>query len=119
LEHNYVDSAVTIPFNNVVENVLLDIAQFIEVRPVKRRRPFHILGLGITPVIPFKTNQDREQRAVKFDPDTYRSRNIIERLIGWLNECRRIHSQFEKTAKNFLGMIRVAFIHRYLRLTCC
>lgn len=78
----------------------------------------YLLELGITPVIPSKANQDREERLVDFDRDTYRSRNIIERLIGWLKECRRILTRFEKTAKNFLGMIRVAFIHRYLRLTC-
>ena len=51
-----------------------------------------------------------------FDKQAYRARNIIERLIGWLKEYRRIFSRFEKTAKNFAGMIRMAFIHRYLRL---
>ena len=25
-------------------------------------------------------------------------RNIVERLIGWLKECRRLFSRFEKTA---------------------
>jgi transposase len=76
----------------------------------------YLLELGITPVIPSKTNQDRDARSVKFDQDAYRDRNIIERLIGWLKECRRIFSRFEKTAKNFAGMIRLAFIQRYLRL---
>jgi len=42
--------------------------------------------------------------------------NIVERLIGWLKESRRIFSRFEKTAKNFAGMIKMAFIHRYLNL---
>ncbi|MEZ6129587.1 MAG: transposase [Planctomycetaceae bacterium] len=46
----------------------------------------------------------------------YRQRNIVERLIGWLKECRRIFSRFEKTAINFAGMIKMAFIERYLRL---
>jgi hypothetical protein len=66
--------------------------------------------------IPSKSNEDRDARAVDFDGEAYRGRNIIERLIGWLKESRRIFSRFEKTAKNYAGMLRMAFIHRYLRL---
>ena len=76
----------------------------------------YLLALGIEPVIPSKTNEDRDARAVAFDRQAYRDRNIVERLIGWLKECRRIFSRFEKTAKNFGGMIKMAFIQRYLRL---
>lgn len=76
-----------------------------------------LLDLGITPVIPSKGNEDRDKRQVAFDKQAYRERNIVERLIGWLKECRRIFSRYEKTAKNFLGMIRLAFIQRYLRTT--
>lgn len=76
----------------------------------------YLLELGIIPVIPSKSNEDRESRAVEFDPDAYRDRNIVERLIGWLKECRRILTRFEKTAKNFGGMIKIAFIHRYFRI---
>lgn len=75
-----------------------------------------LLDLGITPVIPSKANEDPDARQVDFDKEAYRRRNIIERLIGWLKESRRIFSRFEKTAKNFGGMIKMAFIHRYLRL---
>lgn len=76
----------------------------------------YLLDLEIMPVIPSKCNQDRKTRLVEFDRDAYRDRNIVERLIGWLKECRRIFSRFEKTAKNFGGMIRMAFIQRYMRL---
>ena len=76
----------------------------------------YLLDLGITPVIPSKENQDPAARPVQFDKDAYRDRNIIERLIGWLKECRRVFSRFEKTAKNFAGMIKMAFIQRYLKL---
>ena len=76
----------------------------------------YLLDLDITPVIPSKADEDRDARPVAFDPDAYRDRNIVERLIGWLKECRRVFSRFEKTAKNFAGMIRPAFIQRYLRL---
>lgn len=78
----------------------------------------YLIALGIVPVIPSKDNEDRSARAVEFDKDAYRRRAIIENLIGWLKECRRVFSRFEKTAKNFGGMIKLAFIERYLRLTC-
>jgi transposase len=74
--------------------------------------------LGIEPVIPSKSNEDRNSRAIAFDAKAYRERNIVERLVGWLKESRRIFSRFEKTAKNFAGMLKLAFIHRYLRLMC-
>ena len=76
----------------------------------------YLLALGISPVIPSKENEDREARSVEFDKEAYRDRNIVERLIGWLKECRRVFSRFEKTARNFGGMIKMAFIKRYLKL---
>lgn len=76
----------------------------------------YVLALGITPVIPSKENEDRSARPVEFDREAYRQRNIIERLIGWLKEARRIFARFEKTALNFGGFIKMAFIERYLRL---
>ncbi len=76
----------------------------------------YLLALGIVPVIPSKANERRDDRVVAFDREVYRDRNIVERLIGWLKESRRIFSRFEKTAKNYAGMIKMAFIHRYLRL---
>lgn len=76
----------------------------------------YLIDLGITPVIPSKENE-QSQREVEFDRKSYRDRNIIERLIGWLKENRRIFSRFEKTAKNFGGFIKMAFIQRYLNLT--
>ena len=76
----------------------------------------YLKDLGIRPVIPSKSNEDRDAREVTFDSQAYRARNIVERLIGWLKESRRIFSRFEKTAKNFGGMLKMAFIQRYLRL---
>jgi transposase len=78
----------------------------------------YLLDLNIQPVIPSKANEDREERPVVFDREAYRQRNVIERLIGWLKESRRVLTRFEKTAKNFVGMIKIAFIQRYLRLLC-
>ncbi len=76
----------------------------------------YLLDLEIRPVIPSKENEDRQARPVAFEREQYRRRNIVERLIGWLKESRRVFSRFEKTARNFVGMIKMAFIHRYLRL---
>lgn len=76
----------------------------------------YVLALGIQPVIPSKDSDHRSHRAVKFDRRAYKRRNIIERLIGWLKEARRIFARFEKAALNFGGFIKMAFIHRYLRL---
>ena len=76
----------------------------------------YLMDLGIQPVIPSKENEKRGRRPVAFNKHMYRKRNIVERLIGWLKESRRIFSRFEKTAKNFAGMIKMSFIQRYLRL---
>ena len=78
----------------------------------------YLIGSGIVPVIPSKENEDRSARAAEFDKAAYRRRAIIENLIGWLKECRRVFSRFEKTERNFGGMIKIAFIERYLLLTC-
>ncbi len=78
-----------------------------------------LLGqLGITPVIPSKANEERDARGFEFDRERYRRRNIVERVIGWLKECRRVFSRFEKTAINYAGMIKMAMIERFLKTMC-
>ena len=76
-----------------------------------------LLEMNVTPVIPSKKNEDRDARPVEFDKDRYRQRNIVERLIGWLKECRCVFDRYDKTAINFAGMIKMAFIQRYLKIT--
>lgn len=76
----------------------------------------YLLDLEIIPVIPSRENEDRSRRIVDFEKERYRQRNIIERLIGWLKEYRRVFSRFEKTAKNFAGMLRIAFVQRYMKV---
>ena len=66
-------------------------------------------------LLSINTNIYKLKKCTAFDKEPCRDRNIVERLIGWLKEYRRIFSCYEKTAKNFLGMIRMAFIQRYLR----
>lgn len=75
----------------------------------------YLLALNITPVIPSRESEDRSARRVEFDRELYRRRNIVERVIGWLKEYRRVFSRFEKSAKNFGGMLRIAFTQRYMR----
>jgi len=72
----------------------------------------------IEAVIPQRSDQiaRRRGRPPKFDKDAYRQRSIIERCIGWLKECRRLATRFEKLAVNFLAMIKVAILERYLRI---
>jgi transposase len=69
-------------------------------------------------VIPQRSDQQAQHRGrpLNFDKDAYRRRSVIECCIGWLKECRRIGTRFEKLALNFLAMIKLAIIRRYLRL---
>jgi len=72
----------------------------------------------IEAVIPQRSDQLAQHRGrpLTFDKDAYRRRSVIECCIGWLKECRRIGTRFEKLALNFLAMIKLAIIRRYLRL---
>lgn len=49
-----------------------------------------------------------------FDKRAYRRRNIIERVIGWLKESRRIATRFEKLAVCYLAMVTLGMILRLL-----
>jgi transposase len=68
----------------------------------------------IRTVIPRKKNEIRDGR-MAFDKDDYRGRNVVECCIGWLKECRRIATRFEKLALNYLGMLKLAIIEQYLK----
>lgn len=69
---------------------------------------------GVQAVIPEKGEKANDLDHPDFDRATYRRRNVVERLIGWLKESRRVFSRFEKTAVNYLAMIHVACIRFYL-----
>lgn len=71
---------------------------------------------GITPVIPSKQDEDQTARSVTFDKPSYRRRAIIEQLIGWLKESRRVATRYEKLALHYLSMVKLSMIGRYLRL---
>jgi transposase len=69
-------------------------------------------------VIPERSDQVERRGSPQpdFDKKAYRRRNVIERLIGWLKEYRRIGTRFEKLAGSFLGMIKLAMISRCFRI---
>lgn len=71
----------------------------------------------IEPVIAHKDNEHaRHDPAETFDKEAYRNRCVVEQCVGWLKENRRIGTRFEKLAVNFLGMLQLAIIKRYLKL---
>jgi len=65
-----------------------------------------------------RSNQKTHRRGPlpAFDKQAYRNRYVIECCIGWLKECRRIATRFEKLAVNFLAIIKVAIMRKYLTL---
>ena len=77
-----------------------------------------LAGKGIEAVIPQRSDQIRQHTAkpLKFDRKAYRQRNVVERCIGWLKECRRLSTRYEKLAENFLAMVTLAMIQRYLAI---
>jgi transposase len=56
-------------------------------------------------VIPARRN---EQRNPRFKKRLYKQRNIVERIIGRLKECRRIATRYDKIVDNYLAMIKIA-----------
>jgi transposase len=62
-------------------------------------------------VIPTRKNQPRDPN---FDKVEYCKRNIIERVVGWSKECRRLLSRFEKLAVNYVAFWIIASLVRLL-----
>jgi transposase len=75
---------------------------------------------GIRAMIPERragTGRKRRRRGRPpiFDNAVYAKRNVVERLIGWLKECRRLATRYEKYARCYLAMVKLAFIRRCFR----
>ena len=51
---------------------------------------------------------------MKFDRQAYRQRKVVERCVGWMKENRRMAVRYEKLATNYLGMLKLAMMQRYL-----
>ncbi len=65
----------------------------------------YIAKLGIEDVIPTRSNEKQNDA---FDKQKYRSRNIVERAIGWIKEFRRVATRYEKIVDNYLAMVKIA-----------
>jgi transposase len=72
----------------------------------------------IEAVIPQRKDQRERHRGrpLKFDREAYRRRNVVERCVNWLKECRRLATRYEKLAVNYLAVVNLAMIQRYLRI---
>jgi len=72
----------------------------------------------IQAVIPPRKRKGKPKpgRPVTYNKNYYRHRNVVERLVGWLKEHRTLATRYEKLAVNYLAMIHVACISRYLTL---
>lgn len=67
---------------------------------------------GAEAVIPSRAKR-KEPR--EYDRVLYKERNKVERCIGLLKQCRRVATRYEKTARNFLGMVTLTAIIIWLR----
>lgn len=73
---------------------------------------------GIRSVIPPRRRHGMRKagRPIGYDRQAYRARNVVERTIGWLKECRSVATRFEKLALNYLGFVHLAMIQRLVRI---
>lgn len=83
----------------------------------RRIRPW-LRNHGMQPVIPprKRTGKPKRGRPCTSNKDHYRRRFTIEQCGGWWQECRAIATRYEQLALNYLGLLKLAFIERYLRL---
>jgi transposase len=69
---------------------------------------------GIRAVIPRRSNQYPSDDRHRFDTAIYTQRNRVKRLVGRLEEFRRVATRFEKRAVHFLAMVTPAAVLLWL-----
>lgn len=80
-------------------------------RELKRR--------GIKAVIPHKSNEKMAADGRSpLDREAYRNRNVVERCFGRLKEYRRIATRYDKTARNYLAMVKLGCIRLFYNKLC-
>lgn len=69
------------------------------------------------PLIPHRKRKDGSYPpgAQGFDKQQYKRRNVVERLIGRLKECRRIATRYDKLAGSFRAFVLLGFIRIWLK----
>jgi transposase len=65
-----------------------------------------IRSIGAKPVIPSR----RTHRIRRHDRQRYKLRNVVERFINRIKNCRRVATRYDKLAVTFLGFIQLASI---------
>ncbi|WP_291971471.1 transposase, partial [Candidatus Symbiopectobacterium sp.] len=74
---------------------------------------------GIKAVIPRKTNEKMASDGrSRFASDAYRHSNVVERCFGRLKEYRRIATRYDKTARNYLSMVKLGCILLFYNKLC-
>ena len=66
----------------------------------------------IVPVIPSRADQPQNP---DFDRETYRERNLVERLVGKLKRFRRVATRYDKLAAHYLAFVKLASAMVWLR----
>jgi len=66
-----------------------------------------IESTGAEAVIPPRSNRTEER---SYDKEAYKERNVVERFINVIKQCRRVATRYEKTARNFLAVVQLASI---------
>ena len=62
---------------------------------------------GAEAVIPPRSNR-KEPR--DYDEHLYKERNLVERFLNKVKQCRRVATRYEKTARNYLAFWQLASI---------
>lgn len=74
---------------------------------------------GIKAIIPRKSNEKMASDGrSQLDRDAYRNRNVVERCFGRLKEYRRIATRYDKTARNYLAMVKIGCIRLFYKRLC-
>ncbi len=69
---------------------------------------------GIKTVIPRKSNKKMASDGrSQLNHDAYRNRNVVERCFGRLKEYLRIATRNDKTARNYLAMVKLGCIRLF------
>lgn len=76
-----------------------------------------IAARGSTALIAHKKLPDGSYppAAEGFDKAQYKRRNVVERLIGKLKECRHLAMRFDKLAESFRTFVVLGFIRIWLK----
>lgn len=65
----------------------------------------NLLIHGILPVIPSRANRCEP---IPHDVESYKDRNLVERMFNRLKQFRRIATRYDKTAMSFLAFLKIA-----------